>query len=366
MIISCPNCFARYTLPQGALPDEGRKVRCSSCSNTWHATPDEVEVPVIEPVSEPVSDPVMEPVEEVVVSDDTADKLAAIRSAMEEEAAEDSGGDEAGDVLDEEKLDIEEEADSSDLDPDNFGFDDEEDVDPAMEGGTSDPDEIDDRFADDPDLDDDDDDLEFGESAPAEGFDEDEDFDDVVTRRRRKQREEAEERTSARRSQAVTIGWVFLVLFVGTVFALFVAVPDKVVKWWPATQGLYDTVGMSSEPGEVHADVTAPIKVEIKIYPTEYITVDDKYTLPLKGKFVNMGTRTVSIPRVSYLLTDNADEEVAKGSFCLPNRMIMKNNSLEFEHIVENPPVNVAKVIIDLKRETNAQGQVVDSCAQAG
>lgn len=35
--IVCPNCKARYQLPDGAIGPEGRKVSCSSCTHKWRA-----------------------------------------------------------------------------------------------------------------------------------------------------------------------------------------------------------------------------------------------------------------------------------------------------------------------------------------
>ncbi len=41
MILTCPSCATSYSVPEGALPATGRKVRCQSCANVWHAAPTE-------------------------------------------------------------------------------------------------------------------------------------------------------------------------------------------------------------------------------------------------------------------------------------------------------------------------------------
>lgn len=38
--IVCPNCQARYQLPDNAIGPEGRKVSCSSCAHKWRAHPE--------------------------------------------------------------------------------------------------------------------------------------------------------------------------------------------------------------------------------------------------------------------------------------------------------------------------------------
>lgn len=39
MIITCPECNARFVLPEKALGAEGRTVRCGKCRHTWHKSP---------------------------------------------------------------------------------------------------------------------------------------------------------------------------------------------------------------------------------------------------------------------------------------------------------------------------------------
>ena len=39
MILTCPACGTRYVVKDGAIPPEGRQVRCASCKHSWHQDP---------------------------------------------------------------------------------------------------------------------------------------------------------------------------------------------------------------------------------------------------------------------------------------------------------------------------------------
>ena len=39
MILTCPNCGTQYVVKDGAIPPEGRQVRCAACKYSWHQEP---------------------------------------------------------------------------------------------------------------------------------------------------------------------------------------------------------------------------------------------------------------------------------------------------------------------------------------
>lgn len=52
MILQCPACDAKFKIPDGALGDDGKRVRCGKCQHVWTERPPElvVEAPVMEAV----------------------------------------------------------------------------------------------------------------------------------------------------------------------------------------------------------------------------------------------------------------------------------------------------------------------------
>jgi predicted Zn finger-like uncharacterized protein len=45
MILTCPSCGTQYVVKDGAIPPEGRQVRCAACKHSWHEEP-QVEQPL--------------------------------------------------------------------------------------------------------------------------------------------------------------------------------------------------------------------------------------------------------------------------------------------------------------------------------
>jgi predicted Zn finger-like uncharacterized protein len=67
MILTCPDCGTQYVVKDGAIPPQGRQVRCASCKHSWHQEPEPAGEPegvvAVEPAvaPEPIPEPQSEP-----------------------------------------------------------------------------------------------------------------------------------------------------------------------------------------------------------------------------------------------------------------------------------------------------------------
>ena len=52
MILTCPSCGTQYVVKDGAIPPEGRQVRCASCKHSWHQDPENGDILEPQPADE--------------------------------------------------------------------------------------------------------------------------------------------------------------------------------------------------------------------------------------------------------------------------------------------------------------------------
>ena len=64
MILTCPNCSTQYVVKDGAIPPQGRQVRCASCKHSWHQDPELVAETEAAAVAEPEAAAEPEPEQE--------------------------------------------------------------------------------------------------------------------------------------------------------------------------------------------------------------------------------------------------------------------------------------------------------------
>ena len=92
MILTCPNCDTQYVVKDGAIPPEGRQVRCASCKHSWHQDPeaslDEAAIPVerAAPAAESMANVEPEPEPAAVADEETLAEATLIEPRSGPEA----------------------------------------------------------------------------------------------------------------------------------------------------------------------------------------------------------------------------------------------------------------------------------------
>jgi predicted Zn finger-like uncharacterized protein len=90
MILTCPSCATQYVVKDGAIPPQGRQVRCASCKHSWHQDPEPAEELHMGPEMQPAETaPQHETLAEATMIDPSTGPEAEER-AYEEAAIEDA------------------------------------------------------------------------------------------------------------------------------------------------------------------------------------------------------------------------------------------------------------------------------------
>lgn len=93
MILTCPACGTSYVVKDGAIPPQGRQVRCASCKHSWYQDADpgvatEAPPPPAEPIQAPVVETAAASEEPVAVTEEPPLAAEPVATDAEEPAAD--------------------------------------------------------------------------------------------------------------------------------------------------------------------------------------------------------------------------------------------------------------------------------------
>ena len=368
MFLTCPSCYTRFSVPDGAIPPSGRMVRCANCKASWRATPDQLEqdeplppppaappppavpVPAAAPAAGGIAGhpPIAESAESQAAPMAKPDDMARIRAMLDDDLTPDEpeGADDAPPSFDDDPLDD----DRPGLDVSRMFA--EEDEAPGADAGADGSDDLD----DDDELSDSGADTLVGglhrlaaqlrddgdATGDADGdFDMDglvSDDDDFLARRRGEQRRLAERDAAGRKRRIVTALWALLLLFWVAVGYVLIAHGETVRTVWPASSVLYESLAGLRDVDRYRegAETLTPPLAEAPEIVTAALTrsrlevIDGVDTLIIEGYVENRGRAAASVPKVRVDVLDAAGASVDNWVFDPPGLVIRRGMQLEF------------------------------------
>jgi len=338
MILVCPSCDAKFKIPDGAIPAEGRTVRCAKCKNSWHAAPMDImrkqaaPARAAAPAHAAQARPAAKPEPAPVAFDGKLDEQAARDAAALRRSVR--GTLDAEETIATPRPDNpfdEKEGEDNDASPEDFGEtepdDESEDFGVAAALRKSMGDDFDSEFGDDQAFDDDE--------------DEDYDEDDFLARRRADQRRQNERISVGRRRQIFTIGLGGLILFWLAVFYVFIFEQENMRHYFPnASEFVYSSFGglddrdrFRPEEGETLTKSPAEAEVYVRAFLNE-TTIETRLGqqgLVLRGYIENAGVTGASVPKVRATIL-NASGKVLDSWDINPTGLILRRGgTLKFE-----------------------------------
>lgn len=281
MIITCPNCATQFTIPDSALGETGRKLKCAKCGHKWHQSPPAGAQPApAEP--EPAPTPDSGPASAEPPGEGTAGLLPGFEMP-------------------------------------NFSFD-------QSDGAKAD------------DEDERDHDRESDHEPPKTGKAEDLDFDDLLggdEARPEAVREPIPEALTARPVKSVekkkgAAGlWALVALLVllclGAVAYVF---QTDIIRLWPGSADIYAMTGLKRElVGE---------GLEFRSPSSERRVVNDSEALIVRGVIVNTTDQPKDMPLLRLSLVDGATV-LQEQAFNPPKPVLEAGGTVTFRIIIDHP-----------------------------
>ena len=380
MILECPNCGTQFNVPDGAIPPEGRKVKCASCAHKWVAKPESAVTPAPAPVrrrrpaagppgarrpgqprpQRPVAperqrpQPIETP-EDLQTDAALASQHQALRRQLVDDAAAqpDDGVNPMAGIADDDfapkrtappppapSVRAEEPEDDGDMDfmariakgADSVGVSDDSDDDLL-----------------------DDDDLLGGSGKRKLPFKMPQGVSSLAAK------PAAMLSSLAPEGILVRAGWGSLVVFWLTVFSMVFVFGDSLKAMWPASSQIYAALNgvshaerVKAEAGELSgAIVDEPeiLTVGLSSLPenqTRWETRDGKNYLILTVLLRNEGRRAATVPKVKIIFLDKDNRPIGEWVEDPPGRILTRGSYLLFRVERADYPLGIAKVVTSI------------------
>lgn len=397
MILSCPNCEARFVVSPAAIGPTGRRVRCANCRHDWFAdAPDEsLEIvpefvdqsaagaaaaessapPPEEAAPEAEGDgspaPEGEPEEETAPESGQAEEAEADVPAEDADSA--AGESPDPEVPEEDAAEPEEAAEEAETpaaedEPESQSESEDNDAEAADDAKSTETTEADD---------------EGDASAPAEeiaeesnsksnskgesqdeagdaaereakngdeGGDESEEDDIFAQRSRRLKPKSLRSNVPAVKKDASPViigGWIALSIFILTTLGIVIFEQEFLLDTWPPSGKLYASLGMEIEVEQEEAAAAAPLPKPSEVveftHGAETEIVDGHIKLNISGKLKNNGTFAVEIPPMKGILRNAGKEEIHSWTFTTEPAILLPGEERRFSTIVEDIPPETAE-----------------------
>ncbi|WP_081611270.1 zinc-ribbon domain-containing protein [Kordiimonas gwangyangensis] len=370
MILVCPSCEAKFNVPDGAIPPEGRTVRCAKCKHSWKASPAQLKRTPPPAPPRPAAPRPAAPAPRMPDPDmdaGLAARAAAVRNVVS------SGFDDAPpppppvdeDIYDDDG-DVRAPAPMAASRDEHLPDDDDFGVAQALKQ----------TLGNDFGFDDDDDE----DAAPAKsgkaGTEDDYDEDDFLARRRSEQRRQSERDAKARKRKVLTAGWGLLVIFWLVVLYLLVFMKEEVIYKMPGMAGFYemfdgveDIERFREEQTEDGEPLSKPLAEEepyisAKLHNdrTRVETVDGRNTLMVRGFIENTSDRTsATVPKVQVQVLDKDGRQLTSWVVDPPGQIMRRKARLNFETSLYPIPSGAANVKVDAIKGSRSDAEARSS-----
>jgi len=339
MILACPACSATFKIPDGAIPPEGRKVRCAKCKHSWHTDPQTIAreeqalvqamtaVPVAAPPARAPAPQNFDGDLDETITEETSALRRTVDDAVDESPASNERADD--DIFDDDGS----EGGSPVSSEDDFGI-----GAAARELLGDDFSESDDSTGDD-DLDDYDD-------------------DDFLAHRRADQRRQHERDASDRRQKLMMVGWGGLLLFWIVTFYILTVEKERMLYKFPGMTSFYSIFESIDEkelyrPEEGETLTPSPALAEVYISAkldntrTKIELVNGEEKLLVNGYVENLGTTGASVPQVLVQVTNSAGKVLDEWIVDPVGLIIRKNGRAPFTSM-RDVPMGIANVNVSV------------------